>query len=540
MAVLKDQNATVIDGIIENTVAEPWRRNLNRTKIALTAPRTAQWWTGVEPSKCPGYANEKLHALPVVSLATSTRDEVRDYFNNGWTLTEVIFSSLIGDEAFYRPPYHSLRHPFIFYYGHPAVLYVQKLKLAGLIQTGINEYFERIFEIGVDEMSWDDMSKNDMEWPALDEVLEYRKQVYNLVLSIIETHPDLADGHAPILSEHPLWALFMGFEHERIHLETSSVLIREFPLELVARPAEWPSNAPLKNELIGSMPVSDQNYHENSIAKIEACEVTFGKPADWPTYGWDNEYGARSQKLGEFEVSKQLISNGEYWQFVTEGGYSRPEFWTETGWKWRSYRDIKHPTFWIPTGEAGSHEYDLRLCFEVVSMQWNWPVIVNYHEAKAFCEWKSSIEGKQYRLPTEAEHQAMRLASNLQNGDRESLIVPPPFNSNLRYGSESDVAEAVVGAKKLCDVFGNVWQWCEDHFNPLEGFKIHPYYADFSTPCYDGEHQMIMGGSFVSVGDEATPWARFHFRPHFFQQAGFRVVHSQSDGAVTKISTARS
>ena len=35
---------------------------------------------------------------------------------------------------------------------------------------------------------------------------------------------------------------------------------------------------------------------------------------------------------------------------------------------------------------------------------------------------------------------------------------------------------------------------------------------------------MILGGSFVSTGDEASIWARFHFRPHFFQSAGFRVV----------------
>ena len=74
------------------------------------------------------------------------------------------------------------------------------------------------------------------------------------------------------------------------------------------------------------------------------------------------------------------------------------------------------------------------------------------------------------------------------------------------------------------DTFGNVWQWCEDNFNSLPGFKIHPYYTDFSTPCFDGKHQMMLGGSFISTGDEASIWARFHFRPHFFQHAGFRVV----------------
>ena len=48
-------------------------------------------------------------------------------------------------------------------------------------------------------------------------------------------------------------------------------------------------------------------------------------------------------------------------------------------------------------------------------------------------------------------------------------------------------------------------------------------------PCYDGEHQIILGGSFVSTGDEASIWARFHFRPHFTQFAGFRIVRSEDE-----------
>ena len=67
-------------------------------------------------------------------------------------------------------------------------------------------------------------------------------------------------------------------------------------------------------------------------------------------------------------------------------------------------------------------------------------------------------------------------------------------------------------------------RWSEDHFYPLPGSKAHPYYEDFSTPCYDGKHQMIFGGSFASTGDLASVWARYHFRPHFFQHAGFRIA----------------
>ena len=52
---------------------------------------------------------------------------------------------------------------------------------------------------------------------------------------------------------------------------------------------------------------------------------------------------------------------------------------------------------------------------------------------------------------------------------------------------------------------GNVWTWTEDDFNPLEGFAVSPLYTDFSTPCFDGLHTVIMGGSFISTGDEVSP-----------------------------------
>ncbi|MBX9725523.1 MAG: SUMF1/EgtB/PvdO family nonheme iron enzyme, partial [Candidatus Obscuribacterales bacterium] len=216
-------------------------------------------------------------------------------------------------------------------------------------------------------------------------------------------------------------------------------------------------------------------------------------------------------------------SNGEYWHFVSDGGYEKPEYWTETGWRWRSFRNVKHPTFWVPVSNSEVHQYKLRTCFEIVPMQWNWPVVVNFHEAVAFSKWKSAQDGMTYRLLSEAEHHALR-ASTHADGDEQRWVPPSPANTNLRWGAESPVDAALTDKTSVADVFGNVWQWCEDPSHPLEGFLTHPLYADFSTPCFDGEHQMILGGSFVSTGDEASSWARFHFRPHFFQHAGIRLI----------------
>ena len=48
----------------------------------------------------------------------------------------------------------------------------------------------------------------------------------------------------------------------------------------------------------------------------------------------------------------------------------------------------------------------------------------------------------------------------------------------------------------FCDVFGNVWEWTEDHFNGLESFDTHFLYDDFSSPCFDGKHNVML----VSAG----------------------------------------
>jgi len=51
-------------------------------------------------------------------------------------------------------------------------------------------------------------------------------------------------------------------------------------------------------------------------------------------------------------------------------------------------------------------------------------------------------------------------------------------------------------ASGCCDTFGNVWDWVEDHFNGIPGFSTSEYYDDFSSPCFDGKHNMILVNMF--------------------------------------------
>ena len=174
--------------------------------------------------------NALPHSLPLLNL-NAGRSAVLNYFKNTWSLTEQLFSALVSDEAYFVRPYHKTRHPLIFYYAHPASLYVNKLLVSGMINKPVNKDFELLFETGVDEMNWDDLHEGEQDvWPELAAVRAYRQQVYELVIQLITTHPALDE---PITQDSPTWAFAMAFEHERIHLETSSVLIRELPAEYV-------------------------------------------------------------------------------------------------------------------------------------------------------------------------------------------------------------------------------------------------------------------------------------------------------------------
>lgn len=492
-------------------------------------------WTGLSPQigLCPGVRPDgRIYSLPLLNL-NSSREEVLNYFNNSWALTEVLFQGLSKKEAFYRRPYHQLRHPLIFYYAHPAVVYVNKLRVAGVLEKAVHSEFEQLFEVGVDEMRWDDLHEGRQDiWPDLELVTEYRKSVYQVICRIIQTHPMLDSKNLPITQKSPLWALVMGFEHERIHFETSSVLMRELPLECVRKPKYWPLSF---QESVQS-PEYGVSSTLNKMIEVPESSVSLGKPNEWPSFGWDNEYGHEIKECPAFFASDCLVSNAEFKEFVQAAGYSSEKYWSSEGWAWRSFRNIKAPSFWVPSGPGGLHQYQLRTIFEVIEMPWDWPVCVNFHEAKAYCAWKSEKEKVMtpYRLLREVEQHAIRdVPPHLSAQDVKADLVladenlSQKFNLNLSSGSECSVRSRPANRHGFYDSFGNVWQWSEDTFHPLTGSEPHPYYEDFSAPCYDGKHQMIFGGSFVSTGDEASIWARFHFRPHFFQHAGFRLARSQ-------------
>ncbi len=431
------------------------------------------------------------------------REEIRRYFHATFDTFESLYSLLRNDDAFYCRP-EPLRHPHIFYFGHTAVFFVNKLILAKIIDQRIDPGMESIFAVGVDEMSWDDLDETNYGWPSVDATREYRNNVRALVDELITTMP----LELPITWNSPWWVILMGIEHEHIHIETSSVLIRQTDISLVRPDPDWPIS--LKS---GPAP-------SNELVTVSGGKVRLGKDVADDYYGWDNEYGHHEAYVPEFKASKFLVTNGEFMAFVKDLGYETDRWWSEEGMAWRNFTKAKHPHFWIPDNK-GNWRY--RALTIIIDMPLDWPVDVNYHEAKAFCAWLTEKSGKSLRLPTEDEWHRLREYCGVP--DLPEWGEKAPANINLEYFASSCSVETFAH-EDFYDAIGNLWQWTETPIYPFEGFKIHPAYDDFTTPTFDGRHNLIKGGSFISTGSEALASARYAFRRHFFQHAGFRYIQS--------------
>ncbi|WP_345993564.1 5-histidylcysteine sulfoxide synthase [Sulfurimonas sp. HSL-1716] len=450
---------------------------------------------------------------PTLTDDGDKREEIRRYFHNSYDMFEKVFDLLKDESVFYRQSEPS-RHPMIFYFGHTAAFFINKLVIAGIIKERINPEFESIFAIGVDEMVWDDLDEEHYRWPKVSEVRQYRDKVREVVDALITDLPLTL----PIKWEDPFWIILMGIEHERIHIETSSVLHRQMPIEFIKEVKEF--------DIFDD---GREDFPLNAMVDIKGAALRLGKDFNHHLYGWDNEYGTFMCGVDDFKVSKFLVSNGEFLEFVKSGGYEDETLWDEEGLKFLQIRGAKYPPFWVKT-ETG---FKYRTISRIVDMPKNWPVDVNALEAQAYCRYISRRDGITYSLPSEAQWYRLYEHAGLKD-------VPSFDDKNANINLSHHLSSCSVDRfsfNGVYDVVGNVWQWTDTPIDGFSGFKIHNAYDDFSTPTFDGKHNLIKGGSFISTGNEIMKHARYAFRRHFYQHAGFRyVVNSmQNDEKKTDI-----
>jgi formylglycine-generating enzyme required for sulfatase activity len=121
----------------------------------------------------------------------------------------------------------------------------------------------------------------------------------------------------------------------------------------------------------------------NELLPVAGGRVLLGKSKDHPLYGWDNEFGRQENDVWDFSASRYLVSNQEYLGFVEDRGLRTGAILDARGLEMG--RVLPGQASAVLDRLAGGYRF--RTMAQIIDMPWDWPVEVNYLEAKAFCNW---------------------------------------------------------------------------------------------------------------------------------------------------------
>jgi ergothioneine biosynthesis protein EgtB len=336
-----------------------------------------------------------------------------------------------------------------------------------------NSYYER-FGTRIDRDKRGTRSR-----PTVKQTLAYRKRIDEAMLELLGGEFD--DSKAGSLGT----LVRLGLEHEMQHQELLVYDIKHLLCDLY-EPASR-----------GPLPERDT---VSGMAEIAGGLFWLGYAG--AEFAFDNEKPAHQVFTQDFAIDRVPVSNGEYLEFIRDGGYSDFRWWFSEAWasvnneRWQAplYWEL-HQDEWMIRDFSGLHK---------VAEKAGEPVThVSFYEASAFAKWA----GK--RLPTEAEWE--KAACVPAEGTARLSF---PWGDDYADSSKANLVEnelwgaAAVGSFRegrsshgCYQMIGDVWEWTTSDYGPYPGFK--PEFDEYNDKWFVGQ-KVLRGGSF------ATP--RYHIR----------------------------
>ncbi|OKL57444.1 hypothetical protein UA08_07164 [Talaromyces atroroseus] len=436
-----------------------------------------------------------------------------------WTAWDIVSKTMVPRDGLISKPI-KLRNALIFYLGHIPTFLDIHLTRATRGKLTDPKYYPQIFERGIDPdvdnpEQCHDHSEIPDEWPALGEILQYQENVRSRVQSLLRME---GLSRNRLLGE----ALWIGFEHEVMHLETFLYMLLQSDKILAPLGVKKPDFE--KMALI-----AEQNAKPNQWFRIPELAFTVGLDdsdlSSMPkeSFGWDNEKPKRNVAVHSFEAQGRAITNREYAHYMKEAGIHRiPASWViQAANSWNNTFNGLH-TNGVSNGHGNTmDEYAVRTVFGLLPFAWaaDWPVMASYDELAGYAAWKGC------RLPTFEEARSIyKHAAALKRGHAPDSVdrVSNGHSKTLRSGSRTkiassepvfiDLSDANVGFKNWHPVpitpngdklagqgeLGGVWEWTSTPLNRHEGFQEMEVYPGYTGGSW-ATHPRIAGRtSFVN------------------------------------------
>ncbi len=325
--------------------------------------------------------------------------------------------------------------------------------------------------------------------PGIEQVLAFRAHVD-------EAMDRLLEGDAP---EEARMRIELGLNHEEQHQELLLTDIQHALFTNPLQPAYLAAERASVAEPARSVGPIEMLAYDGGLVEIGQDAGT--------AFGFDNERPRHRVWLEPFRFASRLVTCGEYAEFMSDGGYERPELWLSAGWQTVQDEGWKAPLYWRKRdGVWTIHTLrGKRPLAEAASS----PVSqVSLYEADAYARWKG------LRLPTEPEW--------------ETVAASVPVSGNLlEHGKLEPVAAPATDGASPGQLWGDCWEWTSSAYLGYPGFAP----MGGSLGEYNGKFmsgQMILrGGSCVTPTAHIRPSYRNFFSPETrWQFSGIRLAGS--------------
>lgn len=313
-------------------------------------------------------------------------------------------------------------------------------------------------------------SRGMLSRPSLEDVLAWRAHVDEAMQPLLER-----DDCAGLIA--------LGIAHEQQHQELLLTDIKHALFQNPLGPAMW-SGAP------APATVSEDGWHSHpgGIALIG-----YDGANDEGGFAFDNEGPRHRVLLEPVALSRRLVTNREWQQFIEDGGYADARLWLSDGWAWVKQNRMTAPLYWREAEHFTHQGWQPRDPDAPVTH-------ISYFEADAFATWAGM------RLPTEFEWEAIAQSHDASGGnqlDQAGPVLP-------RGGG---------------DLYGDCWQFTRSSYLPYPRFQP----AAGAVGEYNGKFMsgqfVLKGASCATVRGHSRASYRNFFYPHQqWQFTGLRLA----------------